>query len=79
MSNKQWCLLWSHSQNSIHVEPMEDMLSLNRKRYRDDVFVNDYLPIHVGTQAEVEAAADAIRNTLAQRAFYGEPVAEEAA
>ena len=70
----QYALLWSKQQNCLHVETVETMLSMNRQRYRDDDSVNDYLPIHIGTLKECQAAADACRGTLAQRQFYGEPV-----
>lgn len=61
-------LLWSKKQNSLHVESVETMLSLNRNRYRG---LPDYIPIHIGTRHECQDAADACRQTMAERQFYG--------
>jgi hypothetical protein len=62
----QYVLSWSKRQNALHVESLEVMLSSNRQAYRDERAC-DYLPIHIGTQDECLAAADAIRPTMAAR------------
>lgn len=62
----QWTLLWSCSQNALHIEPLERLLSLNRESYRDNEPVY-YAPIAIGSLAEMQAAAENIRPTLIQR------------
>jgi hypothetical protein len=69
----QVVLLWSKRQNALHIEPVDRMLSSNRNCYRDDR-ASDYLPIHIGTREECDAAAEACRSTLAARQFFGETV-----
>jgi len=63
----QHALLWSQRQNALHIEPFETTLSANRIAYRDNK-AGDYRVLFVGPMPEVEKAADAIRNTLKQRA-----------
>jgi hypothetical protein len=62
----QWVLLWSRSQNALHIEQFDSMLSNNRSAYRDDL-ESDYLPIAVGTQHDVDACAAHCRATLLAR------------
>lgn len=70
--NNQWSLLWSKRQNALHIETLDTALSKNRNLYRDDRYINDYIPIFVGTKEECHAAADNCRKTMAERQFYGE-------
>lgn len=62
----QFVLLWSKRLNELHVEPLERMLSVNRECYRDNE-ANDFLPLVIGTEADIDAAAEACRPTLAAR------------
>lgn len=59
-------LLWSQRQNALHIETVETMLSKHRDAYRDNR-ATDYIPLWIGTEVEVDQAADAIRNTLIAR------------
>lgn len=69
MSTKDlWALLWHPNSEHAHIEPLERTLSVNRQRYTENRPSNGWTPIHVGTQAECEQAADAIRPTLVKRA-----------
>lgn len=61
-----YVLLWSQSQNVLHVEPLADMLSSNREAYAENREC-DFVPLVIGTEADVRRAADACRNTLHQR------------
>jgi hypothetical protein len=70
----QFVLLWSRTANALHVEPLEKMLSHNRESYTDNERV-EYVPLYVGTEAEVDAAADACRGTLAARIQRAEATA----
>lgn len=56
-------LLWSRSQNALHIEPVQRMLSSNRDAYRDDRAC-DYIAIAMGSREDMDAAADACRGTL---------------
>lgn len=62
-----WVLLWSHSANALHVEKLDDMLRSNARAYRENRRM-DYVPLVVGARELVESTADAIRQTLADRA-----------
>lgn len=64
--SEQWVLLWSQSQNAIHVERLEDCLSKNRQAYQDNRR-SDYVPIYVGERGNVSAAASHCSNTLLDR------------
>ena len=61
-----WVLLWSQRQNALHIEPMDAMLSANRNAYRDNR-PGDYRLLFVGDKETVDAAADAMRSTMADR------------
>lgn len=65
--SEQWVLLWSHRQNALHVEPLNEMLSRNRQAYSVNAG-GDYRPLIVGTRDEVDTAANSVRGTMAQRA-----------
>lgn len=59
-------LLWSQSQCALHIEPLAEMLSENRQAYTEDRRM-DFVPIYIGAEEECRGAADAVRNTMAQR------------
>lgn len=63
---KQYALLWSKKQGMPHIEPVERMLSNNRRAYTENRS-NDYIPLAFGTLDEMSDAADAIRPTLIKR------------
>lgn len=68
----QYSLLWSKSQNALHVEPVEHTLSVNRQRYLADKAVHDdYIPISFGTRVEVDAEAEVCKGLLSQRERSG--------
>lgn len=59
-------LLWSQRDNAMRVLPVEVMLSTNRRAYGDDKPV-EYVPIAMGVEGDMYAAAQAVRCTLASR------------
>lgn len=65
----QYFLLWSKSKNDFHIEPVEHTLSVNSRCYRDDESIHDdYIPIAIGTQADISASAESCRkSTLVRR------------
>lgn len=63
---ERWVLLWSMNQNCLHIEPEARMFALNRERFAANA-AGDYVPMFCGARAEVEAAATALRNTIAAR------------
>jgi hypothetical protein len=67
MTTDLYVLEWSKKAGMPHVQRLEETLSANRKAYRDDKAVGDYIPIAVGTVEEMSEAADAIRPTLMAR------------
>ena len=62
-----WALLWSHSQNALHIEPVSQWLSKNRQAYTANRGLTDYHPLHIGSRKDCETTANVVRNTLAQR------------
>lgn len=69
--SKQFVLLWSKSQNAIHVESLEDMLSSNRAAYKENR-ATDYVPLYVGERALIDSAAGFCHATLVGREFSEE-------
>lgn len=65
-SGKAHVMLWSQSQCALHIEPVEAMLSSNRKAYSDDRRM-DYVPLFIGTDEDCRSLADSIRNTMHTR------------
>lgn len=61
-----WVLLWSHSQNCTHVEPLSRMFDTNRRAYTNNTPM-DYIPLHIGTSDEVHAMSSSLRQTLIAR------------
>jgi hypothetical protein len=59
-------LMWSHSQNCLHIEPLSWMLDSNRRAYVADRQM-DYVPLFVGPEDQCDAAAETMRQTLVQR------------
>lgn len=66
MMTEQHVLLWSQSQNALHIETLAKHASLNRAAYADNT-PGDYRLLLVGTRADVEATAASIRPTMALR------------
>ena len=66
-----YVLLWSQRQNALHVEPIEQMLTLNREAYRDNK-AGDFRVLFVGNQDAISQAAAACRRTLAAREVKGD-------
>ena len=63
---EQFVLLWSQSQNALHIETLAKHASLNRAAYADNT-PGDYRLLLAGSRAEVEATAASIRPTMALR------------
>lgn len=61
-----WALLWSQRQNALHIEPLDATLSANRQAYTLDS-PGDYRILFIGQKELVHGAADAMRNTMADR------------
>lgn len=68
MAEELYVLEWSHRTGNLNVQLVRRLLSINRNAYASDMPVNDYIPLHIGSRAECEQAAEAIRGTLAKRA-----------
>jgi len=61
-----WVLLWSQSQNALHVEPLARMLDSNRAAYAENRRM-DYVPLVLGTKDLIQGVANSVRGTLAAR------------
>lgn len=61
-----WVLLWSKSQCATHVEPLKDMLDNNLRAYQLDRRM-DFVPLAIGSEADVRHAAAEIRPTMRDR------------
>lgn len=62
-----YVLLWSKSQNCLHIETVANWLSKNRKAYGDDAKLTDYHPIVIADRETCHQTADAVRPTLKTR------------
>lgn len=65
-SGKAHVMLWSQSQCALHIEPVEAMLSSNRRAYGDDRRM-DFVPLFIGTDEDCRSVADSIRGTMRVR------------
>ena len=61
-----WVLVWSHSQNATHVEPLSRMLASNRRAYADNTPM-DYVPLYIGDQESAHTMSRSLRQTLRER------------
>ncbi len=68
MTEDRYVLEWSHRSGNLHVQPLRRLLSVNRQSYAQDMPAPEYIPLYIGTRAECEQAAEAMRHTLAGRA-----------
>lgn len=59
-------LLWSRSQNALHIETIAEMLSSNRQAYAGNR-KSDYVPIYFGSDDDCHDGAKALRSTMAKR------------
>lgn len=61
-----WALCWSQDQGALHIETIGEHMAENL----DALIANrpgDYRLVHVGTRAEVDAAAADLRQALSAR------------
>ncbi|CAN5715345.1 hypothetical protein BH10PSE18_BH10PSE18_08130 [soil metagenome] len=65
-TQKAWVLLWSQKQGHLHIETLDEMLTSHRQAFAGDVELQ-YIPLLVGDQAVIEAAAEHIRPTVELR------------
>lgn len=66
MPPETWVLLWSQSQNALHVEQVEDMLRSNRRAYTENRRM-DYVPLVFGSREEIDSVARSVRPTIHAR------------
>ncbi|MDD0814270.1 hypothetical protein PSQ39_06470 [Curvibacter sp. HBC28] len=59
-------LLWSQSQCALHIEPVSEMLSSNRRAYAENRTM-DYVPIFFGTDEKCHEIGRALRGTMSDR------------
>lgn len=64
--NQTWALLWSQSQNALHIETLADMQATNASAFVGNHSV-DYVTLGLGTREQCEAGALRMRPVLAQR------------
>lgn len=75
-----YALLWSRSQDALHIEPLAETISTGQRFLAEDRG-NDFIPIAVGSRAQCDRRAQGARELLMQRAQaaarrYGERRAE---
>lgn len=62
-----YVLLWSKSQNCLHIEPVANWLSKNRQAYTDNSNLADYHPIVIDSKEVCHNTAELVRNTIKAR------------
>lgn len=62
-----WVLLWSQSQNALHIEPLADMMRTNLEAFHKDGRL-DYVLLCIGSREAVDASAQAVRPICHARA-----------
>ena len=62
-----WVLLWSHSQNALHIEPLTSMHRSNLEAFTENRGM-DYVPLFVGSRSVVDIVANAVRPVCHARA-----------
>lgn len=67
-----WVLLWSQRQGLLHIETLEQMFQSHSAAYRENRDLQ-YIPLLIGDRDVIDAAADVIRPTLAER-YEARPV-----
>jgi hypothetical protein len=73
--NDQWMLCWNQRRNELEIVPVGKALADNRNAYADDSEPLAVSPLYIGPLADVEAARELCRPTLAKRA--AEPAVHE--
>ncbi len=61
-----WVLLWSQSQNALHVERLTDMQKTNLEAFTENRRL-DYVPLQIGSRAAVDWAANHVRPAVHAR------------
>ena len=59
-------MLWSQSQNALHVEPLARMLRMNRRAYTEDRGM-DYVPLFIGSDDQCFELARSVGGTIRTR------------
>lgn len=59
-------LLWSHEQNAMHIETLDETFAKNRRAYTENK-PGDYRVLMIGYREELDAAARSCRQTTAKR------------
>jgi len=63
----KYFLLWSKSQDALHIEPIERTMGINAEHFARNRQANDYMPIAIGTQEQIDAVADVCRKAMLER------------
>jgi len=65
--NEPTCvLLWSQSQNALHIETIKEMLEANRNALEENRRM-DYVPIFIGSDDECHKVTNAMRRVMHAR------------
>ena len=61
MNSRQYVLLWSKSQNALHIETLSCLVEKNIKALGMNKSLTDYHVISVGSRKDCEHIADQVR------------------
>ena len=67
MQDELWVLEWHHRSNNLHVQPIARTVETNLAKLHTNEEPGAWVPIFVGTKAEVDKAADRVRPILIER------------
>ena len=66
MADEQYALLWSRSQNALHIEELARTVATGRAMLEADRG-NDYIIVDIGPIETIDAAASRLRPLLVER------------
>ncbi|WP_238897920.1 hypothetical protein [Achromobacter xylosoxidans] len=63
-----WVLEWSHEASMFHVQELKHSIDGWRRHFAANTAPNDWVPIFVGTEQEVDAEAERLEQIMVARA-----------
>jgi hypothetical protein len=62
-----WVLEWSHEANMFHTQPLAESLRVAMNHFMTNTAPNDWIPIFIGTEEQVDARAAQLDQIMVAR------------